>query len=40
MNRLRHVAPLLVLAALAACSRSEEKPPEVIRPVLSVVIEP
>ncbi|RUX30712.1 efflux RND transporter periplasmic adaptor subunit [Mesorhizobium sp. M2A.F.Ca.ET.042.01.1.1] len=40
MNRLRHVAPLLVLAALAACSRSEEKPPEVIRPVLSVVVEP
>ncbi|RWL48397.1 MAG: efflux RND transporter periplasmic adaptor subunit [Mesorhizobium sp.] len=40
MNRLPHIAPLLVLAALAACSRSEEKPPEVIRPVLSVVIEP
>ncbi|TGS10954.1 efflux RND transporter periplasmic adaptor subunit [Mesorhizobium sp. M2E.F.Ca.ET.209.01.1.1] len=40
MNRLRHIAPLLVLAALAACSRSEEKPPEVIRPVLSVVVEP
>ena len=40
MNRLRHIAPLLVLAALAACSRSEEKPPEVIRPVLSMVIEP
>ncbi|RWL91626.1 MAG: efflux RND transporter periplasmic adaptor subunit [Mesorhizobium sp.] len=40
MNRLRHVAPLLVLAALAACSRSEEKPREVIRPVLSMVVEP
>ncbi|TIP05677.1 MAG: efflux RND transporter periplasmic adaptor subunit [Mesorhizobium sp.] len=40
MKRLRHVAPLLVLAALAACSRSEEKPREVIRPVLSMVVEP
>ncbi|BCM17035.1 efflux RND transporter periplasmic adaptor subunit [Mesorhizobium sp. J8] len=40
MNRLPRIAPLLVLAALAACSRSEEKPPEVIRPVLSVVVEP
>ncbi|MBZ9985520.1 efflux RND transporter periplasmic adaptor subunit [Mesorhizobium sp. BH1-1-5] len=40
MSRLPRIAPLLVLAALAACSRSEEKPPEIIRPVLSVVIEP
>ncbi|TGQ05487.1 efflux RND transporter periplasmic adaptor subunit [Mesorhizobium sp. M2E.F.Ca.ET.219.01.1.1] len=40
MNRLPHIAPLLILATLAACSRSEEKPPEVIRPVLSVVVEP
>ncbi|RAZ84125.1 efflux transporter periplasmic adaptor subunit [Mesorhizobium hawassense] len=40
MNRLRHIAPLLILTALAACSRSEEKPPEVIRPVLSMVVEP
>lgn len=40
MSRLPRIAPLLVLAALAACSRSEEKPPEIIRPVLSMVIEP
>jgi len=40
MNRLPHIARLLILATLAACSRSEEKPPEVIRPVLSVVVEP
>ena len=40
MNRLPLVAPLLILAALAACSRSEEKPPEIIRPVLSMVVEP
>ncbi|TIV64637.1 MAG: efflux RND transporter periplasmic adaptor subunit, partial [Mesorhizobium sp.] len=40
MNRLPHIAPLLILTALAACSRSEEKPPEVIRPVLSVVVQP
>ncbi|CDX16877.1 Efflux transporter, RND family, MFP subunit [Mesorhizobium plurifarium] len=40
MNRLPRIAPLLVLLALAGCSRSEEKPPEIIRPVLSVVIEP
>ncbi|MDG4873848.1 efflux RND transporter periplasmic adaptor subunit [Mesorhizobium sp. WSM4935] len=39
MSRL-HLALLLVVAALAACSRSEEQPPEVIRPVLSVVVEP
>jgi RND family efflux transporter MFP subunit len=31
---------LILAAALAACSRSEEKPPEIIRPVLSVVVEP
>ncbi|NUS20550.1 MAG: efflux RND transporter periplasmic adaptor subunit [Mesorhizobium sp.] len=40
MNRLLHIASLLILATLAACSRSEEKLPEVIRPVLSVVVEP
>lgn len=40
MNRLPRIAPLLILTALAACSRSEEKPPEVIRPVLSMVVEP
>lgn len=40
MNRLPHIAPLLILTALAACSRSEEKPPEVIRPVLSMVVQP
>jgi RND family efflux transporter MFP subunit len=41
MNRLpRIVFGLFALGALAACSKSEEKPPEIIRPVLSVVIEP
>ncbi|RUU65234.1 efflux RND transporter periplasmic adaptor subunit [Mesorhizobium sp. M2C.T.Ca.TU.009.01.2.1] len=40
MNRLPRIAPLLALLALAGCSRSEEKPPEIVRPVLSVVIEP
>ncbi|RVD58330.1 efflux RND transporter periplasmic adaptor subunit [Mesorhizobium sp. M2D.F.Ca.ET.185.01.1.1] len=40
MNRLPHIASLLILATLAACSRSEEKLPDVIRPVLSVVVEP
>ena len=41
MNRLpRIVLGLFALGALAACSKSEDKPPEIIRPVLSVVIEP
>ncbi|MDX8468852.1 efflux RND transporter periplasmic adaptor subunit [Mesorhizobium sp. VK23B] len=40
MSRLQRLAPLLILAALAACSRSEEKPPEIVRPVLSVIVEP
>ncbi|MDX8532728.1 efflux RND transporter periplasmic adaptor subunit [Mesorhizobium sp. VK25A] len=40
MNRLTRIAPLLILTAFAACSRSEEKPPEIIRPVLSMVVEP
>ncbi|QKC93330.1 efflux RND transporter periplasmic adaptor subunit [Mesorhizobium sp. NZP2298] len=41
MNRLpRIVLGLFALGALAACSKSEEKPPEIIRPVLSVVVEP
>jgi RND family efflux transporter MFP subunit len=40
MNQLPRIAPLLALLALAGCSRSEEKPPEIVRPVLSVVIEP
>lgn len=42
MKRLpRMLVPaLLLLAPLAGCSRSEDKPPEIIRPVLSVVIEP
>ncbi|MER8809684.1 efflux RND transporter periplasmic adaptor subunit [Mesorhizobium australicum] len=31
---------LAALVALAACSKSEDKPPEVVRPVLSVVVEP
>jgi RND family efflux transporter MFP subunit len=40
MNLLPRIAALLILAALAACSRSQEKPPEVIRPVLSMVVQP
>lgn len=41
MNRLpRIVLGLFALGALAACSKSDEKPPEIIRPVLSVVVEP
>jgi membrane fusion protein, multidrug efflux system len=31
---------VLMLGTLASCSKSDEKPPEIIRPVLSVVIEP
>ncbi|CAN7144631.1 efflux RND transporter periplasmic adaptor subunit [Mesorhizobium sp. LjRoot246] len=31
---------MFMLGALASCSKSDEKPPEIIRPVLSVVIEP
>ncbi|RWE34868.1 MAG: efflux RND transporter periplasmic adaptor subunit [Mesorhizobium sp.] len=38
MKRLLPV--LLGLAALGACSKSDEKPPEIVRPVLSVVVEP
>lgn len=34
------IVVLLVLSSLAACSQSEEKAPEIIRPVLSVVVEP
>ncbi|MER9657767.1 efflux RND transporter periplasmic adaptor subunit [Mesorhizobium sp. M0152] len=41
MSRLRHVLlGLFALGTLAACSKSDEKPPEIIRPVLSVMIEP
>ncbi|MBW8907722.1 MAG: efflux RND transporter periplasmic adaptor subunit [Mesorhizobium sp.] len=40
MRGLLGISILLVVATLGACSRSEEKPPEVIRPVLSMVIEP
>ncbi|MER9200437.1 efflux RND transporter periplasmic adaptor subunit [Mesorhizobium sp. M0933] len=44
MNRLlRSPAPLvpaLFGLVLGACSQSEEQPPEIIRPVLSVVVEP
>ncbi|UCI31518.1 efflux RND transporter periplasmic adaptor subunit [Mesorhizobium sp. B4-1-4] len=41
MNRLvRILLGLFALGALGACSKSDEKPPEIIRPVLSVVIEP
>lgn len=41
MSRLPQVLlGLFVLGTLAACSKSDEKPPEIIRPVLSVMIEP
>ncbi|MDG4883466.1 efflux RND transporter periplasmic adaptor subunit [Mesorhizobium sp. WSM4884] len=40
MNPRLGVSALVLLASLAACSRSEEKPPEIIRPVLSMVVEP
>jgi len=41
MNRLPPIVlGLFALGALAACSKSEEKPTEIIRPVLSVVVEP
>jgi len=41
MNRPpRILLGLFALGALAACSKSDEKPPEIIRPVLSVVIQP
>ena len=34
------ISAILLLAALAACSQSDEKAPEIVRPVLSVVVEP
>ncbi|MDX8476974.1 efflux RND transporter periplasmic adaptor subunit [Mesorhizobium sp. VK24D] len=40
MSRLPGVYALILITSLAACSRSEEKPPEIIRPVLSMVVEP
>ncbi|CCV15643.1 efflux RND transporter periplasmic adaptor subunit [Mesorhizobium sp. STM 4661] len=44
MSRLARIpaplVPVLFGLVLAACSQSEEKPPEIIRPVLSVVVEP
>ncbi|SDA83004.1 efflux RND transporter periplasmic adaptor subunit [Mesorhizobium qingshengii] len=42
MNRLpRILLGLFALGALAGCSKSDEKPPpEIVRPVLSVVVEP
>ncbi|WP_185970383.1 MULTISPECIES: efflux RND transporter periplasmic adaptor subunit [unclassified Mesorhizobium] len=43
MRRLRIlllVPALFSVAMLVACSKSEERPPEIIRPVLSMVIEP
>ncbi|BAV49858.1 RND efflux membrane fusion protein [Mesorhizobium loti] len=41
MNRPpRILLGLFALGTLAACSKSDEKPPEIIRPVLSVVVEP
>ncbi|QKD00091.1 efflux RND transporter periplasmic adaptor subunit [Mesorhizobium loti] len=40
MRRLPRILLLFALGALASCSKSDEKPPEIIRPVLSVVVEP
>ncbi|AZO41145.1 efflux RND transporter periplasmic adaptor subunit [Mesorhizobium sp. M7D.F.Ca.US.005.01.1.1] len=41
MSRLpRILLGVLMLGTLASCSKSDEKPPEIIRPVLSVVVEP
>jgi len=41
VRRLPHLMlGLFALGTLVSCSKSEEKPPEIIRPVLSVVIEP
>jgi RND family efflux transporter MFP subunit len=40
MNLRPGLSILILMASLAACSRSEEKPREIIRPVLSVVVEP
>ena len=40
LPRIPALLGLLTLGWLAACSQSEEKAPEIIRPVLSVVIEP
>ncbi len=34
------ISAMLLLVALAACSQSDEKAPEIVRPVLSVVVEP
>ncbi|MDH6231092.1 RND family efflux transporter MFP subunit [Mesorhizobium soli] len=40
MNRPARTIPLLALLALAACSGEPEQAPEIIRPVLSTVIQP
>ncbi|ESY77498.1 hemolysin secretion protein D [Mesorhizobium sp. LNHC221B00] len=41
MSRLPSVLlGLFMLGAVASCSKSDEKPPEIIRPVLSMVVEP
>ncbi|RWB59873.1 efflux RND transporter periplasmic adaptor subunit [Mesorhizobium sp.] len=40
MRRSPCVPALILVASLAGCSRSEDKPPEIVRPVLSVVVEP
>ncbi|UVK39008.1 efflux RND transporter periplasmic adaptor subunit [Mesorhizobium sp. AR10] len=40
MRPLPRIPALLALSLLAACSQSDEKPPEIIRPVLSMVVEP
>lgn len=40
MNRLSRISAFVLIATLCACTRSQEKAPEIIRPVLSVVVEP
>ncbi len=40
MKTLTLVCAFILIASLGGCSRSQDKPPEIIRPVLSVVVEP
>jgi RND family efflux transporter MFP subunit len=40
LPRILFMPVLFVLASIAGCSKSDETPPEIIRPVLSVVVEP
>lgn len=40
MKTLPRICAFILIASLGACSRSQDKPPEIIRPVLSEVVEP